>query len=96
MQFWRYLDSLVCQGIFPHTSGDKEVYHGGHLAFYTLHDLKVIFGQAGFVEPRHHLRGLSPEPCPPIWETLLKVPQNTLERRQLLCYPDLVFSCKKP
>ena len=96
MQFWRHLESLVCQGVFPHTSGDREVYHGGHLAFFTLHDLKVIFGQAGFVEHRHHLRGLAPDPAPPIWETLLRQPQNTLERRQLLCYPDLIFSCKKP
>lgn len=94
MQFWPHLSSLVEFGQFPHTSGDREVYHGGHVAFFTLHDLKTIFRE--FSEHRHHLRGLTPEPSPPIWEKLLRDPNNTLPKRQLLCYADLVFSCRKP
>lgn len=94
MQFWKHLSSLVENGVFPHTSGDQEVYHGGHVAFFTLDDMQKIF--RAFEDPRHHLRGLTPEPSPPIWENLLRVPQSTLEKRQRLCYPDLIFSCRKP
>lgn len=94
MQFWKHLSALVEYGIFPHTSGDTEVYHGGHVAFFTLHDMHVLF--SSFTDHRHHLRGLAPEPSPPMWESLLREPASIVARRQLLCYPDLVFSCKKP
>lgn len=47
IQFWRHIDTLI-SGHFPHTSGDKEVYHGGHLAFYTYLDLCEIFDSACF------------------------------------------------
>lgn len=47
IQFWKHIETLIC-GKFPHTSGDKEVYHGGHLAFFTYLDLVEIFGNAGF------------------------------------------------
>ncbi len=43
IQFWKHIDYLIQTGKFPHTSGDKEVYHGGHLAFYTYFDLCEIF-----------------------------------------------------
>lgn len=94
MQFWKHMSSLVEYGIFPHTSGDQEVYHGGHVAFFTMHDMSVLFGQ--FTDHRQHTRGLTPEPAPPIWEQLLREPSNTLLKRHLLCYPDLIFSCRKP
>jgi 2-polyprenyl-3-methyl-5-hydroxy-6-metoxy-1,4-benzoquinol methylase len=94
MQFWRHLSSLVENGVFPHTSGDREVYHGGHVAFFTLDDMHKIF--AVFDDHRHHLRGLTPEPSPPIWESLLKSTTNVLLKRQALCYSDLIFSCRKP
>jgi 2-polyprenyl-3-methyl-5-hydroxy-6-metoxy-1,4-benzoquinol methylase len=48
IRFWRHLEQLVYMGTFPHTSGDRDVYHGGHLAFYTKKDLEEIFGMAGF------------------------------------------------
>lgn len=48
IRFWPHIDELLNRGTFPHTSGDKEVFHGGHLAFYTYTDLKTIFGRAGF------------------------------------------------
>jgi predicted SAM-dependent methyltransferase len=47
IQFWQHILTLI-GGKMPHTSGDKEVYHGGHLAFFTYEDMKEIFGNAGF------------------------------------------------
>lgn len=49
IQYWEHVVKLV-HGRFPHTSGDCEVYHGGHLAFYTYLDLCEIFGDAGFIK----------------------------------------------
>lgn len=50
IQYWEHIKQLVQDGRFPHTSGDKEVYHGGHLAFFTYLDLCEIFGKAGFTD----------------------------------------------
>lgn len=47
IQFFRHIEKILA-GKFPHTSGDREVYHGGHLAFFTYLDLCDIFGAAGF------------------------------------------------
>src|SRR6202011_3022034 len=51
IQYWPHIQQLIA-GKFPHTSGDKEVYHGGHLAFFTYLDLCEIFGAAGFTNFR--------------------------------------------
>lgn len=88
IQFWRHLHSLVVDGIFPHTSGDQEVYHGGHVAFYNMQDMARIFDQ--FEDHRIHTRGLKAEPPPPIWTSISKAGSIQLS------YPDLIFSCKKP
>lgn len=88
IQFWKHLHSLVVEGVFPHTSGDAEVYHGGHVAFFNLLDMKNIFNS--FINPRMHTRGLTPEPPPPIWNSISKVGAIQLS------YPDLIFSCEKP
>ncbi|MBV8072877.1 MAG: class I SAM-dependent methyltransferase [Acidobacteriaceae bacterium] len=48
IRYWKHIDQLWRAGRFPHTSGDREVYHGGHLAFYTYSDLREIFEPAGF------------------------------------------------
>lgn len=48
IRFWPHVAELLYHGTFPHTSGDREVFHGGHLAFYTFKDLCKIFGDAGF------------------------------------------------
>ncbi len=48
IRFWRHIEQLWKQGTFPHTSGDREVFHGGHLAFFTYSDLRSIFEPAGF------------------------------------------------
>lgn len=90
IQYWRHLHSLVVEGIFPHTSGDREVYHGGHIGFYNVHDMTTIFGRAGFSEFKIHVDGLPIDPPPPIWKNLgSKVPYVQLS------VADLVFSCKK-
>jgi ubiquinone/menaquinone biosynthesis C-methylase UbiE len=46
IQFYKHIEELI-RGRFPHTSGDREVFHGGHLAFYTYLDLCDIF--QGFI-----------------------------------------------
>lgn len=91
IQFWRHLQSLVCDGVFPHTSGDHEVYHGGHTSFFNLHDMKRIFGEAGFIEHRMHTEQLVAEPPPPIWSSLARYQNAGLQ----LSYADLVFSCRR-
>ena len=48
IRYWQHVSCLLYSGNFPHTSGDREVYHGGHLAFFTFKDLCDIFGKAGF------------------------------------------------
>jgi 2-polyprenyl-3-methyl-5-hydroxy-6-metoxy-1,4-benzoquinol methylase len=92
IQFWGHLSELVQNGSFPHTSGDREVYHGGHTAFFNRRDMHTIFGDAGFTSHRMHTRGLKAEPPPPIWISLARYPDATLQ----LSYRDLVFSCRKP
>jgi SAM-dependent methyltransferase len=46
IRFWRHIEQLWKGGRFPHTSGDRDVYHGGHLAFFTYLDLREIFESA--------------------------------------------------
>lgn len=89
IQFWRHLESLVCAGRFPHTSGDSEVYHGGHVAFFNLSDLRIIFSL--FSDHRMHVKQLTADPPPPIWHNLAKYADAGLQ----LSYPDIIFSCKK-
>lgn len=48
IQFWKHQEYLRQTGRFPHTSGDTDVYHGGHLAFFTYLDLVEICEAAGF------------------------------------------------
>lgn len=89
IQFWKHLHSLVVEGRFPHTSGDKEVYHGGHVAFFNWNDMCDIFGRAGFVDHTMHTRGLTPEPPPPIWTSISKAGGIQLS------YADLIYSARK-
>jgi SAM-dependent methyltransferase len=89
IQFWRHLHSLVIDGRFPHTSGDPEVYHGGHVAFYNLHDMHDIFGAADFVGHRMHTDGLLMEPPPNLWISVSNVPAMQM------AVADLVYSCRK-
>lgn len=88
IQYWRHLESLVVHGTFPHTSGDREVYHGGHVAFYNVKDMCAIFGPVGFVSPAMLPIGIL-DPPSPIWLSISHVPALQLS------LPDLVFTCRK-
>ncbi len=87
IQYWRHIESLLVRGIFPHTSGDPEVYHGGHVAFYNFQDMKNIF--SSFVHPKMHTEGLTADPPPPIYTTMSRI--SALQ----FSYADLIFSCAK-
>lgn len=45
--YWRHLSHMFATRRFPHTSGDREVFHGGHTAFFTQMDVFDIFSNAG-------------------------------------------------
>lgn len=94
IQFYGHLQSLAFGGRFPHTSGDHEIYHGGHLAFFTYLDLEDIFGRAGFKDLRQ-LRSEHYRQPPEFWMGFLR----DMERSTALLRmgdPDLVFTCVKP
>jgi 2-polyprenyl-3-methyl-5-hydroxy-6-metoxy-1,4-benzoquinol methylase len=90
IQYWRHIQSLVVDGIFPHTSGDKEVYHGGHVAFFNFHDLKQLFNRFNGAEM--HIDGLTADPPPPIWMSVANYKNKSIQ----LSFADLIFSCRKP
>jgi 2-polyprenyl-3-methyl-5-hydroxy-6-metoxy-1,4-benzoquinol methylase len=96
IQFWRHLESLVVHGVFPHTSGDREVYHGGHLGFFTIDDMEKIFGAAGFKEMKT-FPDSNFEESPPIWTQLYRPPKGSfISVRTRLCNPNILFSARKP
>ena len=47
IQYHEHLTQLIRGINFPQTSGDKEVWGGGHVSFFTFYDLLNIFGRAG-------------------------------------------------
>ena len=89
IQYWKHLHQLVVAGIFPHTSGDPEVYHGGHVEFFNRRDMEKIFCGAGFVDPVMHFDELHMDPPPPIWTSISSVPAAEMS------VADLIFSCRK-
>lgn len=98
IQFWKHQEQLRSTGRFPHTSGDREVYHGGHLAFFTYLDLCEIFGAAGFkmFEQINDEEGYS---HPPSSYTDVLLPKNQAEYVQYcmrLGCPNLLFKATKP
>jgi len=98
IQFWRHLKSLVADGVFPHTSGDREVFHGGHLAFYTFKDMNKIFGEVGFVNPLQIKDDEGYNQPPEFWIEQLK-PTNQeqyVRACMMLGNPNLLFRCEKP
>lgn len=97
IRFWKHVWQLLIDGRFPHTSGDHDVYHGGHLAFYTRRDLCDIFSKFGAFKMHHDDDGFCP---PPDFVTrLIPTPQTRDEyillMEELGC-PNLLFSCVKP
>ena len=96
ISYWRHLQELVIGGRFPHTSGDKDVYHGGHLAFYNENDLIDIFSSVGFL--KHQMKVFSVdsgEQVPHIWMNLLSGEKDQSKKVRMLSQPDLLFMCKK-
>jgi predicted SAM-dependent methyltransferase len=98
IRFWKHIEQLKYGGRFPHTSGDREVFHGGHLAFFTLSDLCDIFGDAGFTSfeqfkddecfeapPMPFLTGFNP-----------KSQQEYVNLLMELGCPNLLFKAVKP
>ena len=91
IQHWRHLHELVVNGSFPHTSGDRDVYHGGHVGFYNLRDMSVMLSDCPFTDLRMEIDGLSADPPPPIWVTLARYPDAVKQ----MSYADLVVSARK-
>lgn len=45
---FRNLNTLIFNGIFPHTSSDTFVWGGGHLHYFTRKDINALLNKAGF------------------------------------------------
>lgn len=88
IRFWRHIQELWHQGTFPHTSGDREVFHGGHLAFYTYQDLRLIFEPAGFTSVEQ-IKDEEGYQQPPPWVLSALQPKNQQEYTRLC----LEFGC---
>lgn len=97
IRFWGHLEQLVIRGSFPHTSGDREVYHGGHLAFFTRRDLEEIFGAAGLVDLEQVRDAEGFRQPPEMWLRMLPVTnQRDLMRNvEELGNPNLLFIARK-
>lgn len=98
IRYWKHIVELLLGGTFPHTSGDTEVFHGGHLAFFTNKDLQTIFGRAGFTkfEMVKDEEGYS---SPPDFIMKNFQPKTQAEYMQLcmeLGCPNLLFIAEKP
>jgi SAM-dependent methyltransferase len=98
IQYFQHLKTLLHEERFPHTSGDHEVFHGGHLAFFTYLDLQKIFLEAGFMgfEQIKDEEGFAQPPQS--YVDLLK-PRNQnhyVECCMRLGNPNLLFKAIKP
>lgn len=97
IQFWRHIETLI-GGRMPHTSGDKEVYHGGHLAFFTFADLCEIFGKAGFNDfvQFHDDEGFTP--WPQYFSGLVRArnQREYMDQVERFGNPNLLFRAVKP
>jgi cyclopropane fatty-acyl-phospholipid synthase-like methyltransferase len=98
IRFFKHILQLWVDGTFPHTSGDTEIFHGGHLAFYTYNDLCTIFGRAGFVG----FKQFKDEECyvtpPTEWVQRLN-PRNQWDFEKAcleLGCPNMLFRAAKP
>lgn len=98
IRYFEHIAQLWLNGRFPHTSGDREVYHGGHLAFFTLADMNEIFGKVGFKCEKQ----IKDEECykqpPQFWLEQFR-PKSQAEYQELcleLGCPNLLFKAIKP
>jgi len=97
IQYWKHLESQL-HGFFPHTSGDREVYHGGHLGFYNYKDMVKIFHDAGFGKSAQ-IKDEEGYSNPPQYliDFLEPTSQERYERACMrLGNPNLLFKCEKP
>lgn len=98
IECWKHLSTLMNAGRFPHTSGDREVYHGGHLAFFTFLDLCDIFSSAGFSNFKQIKEDEGYSEPPDFW-IKMKNPKNQREYMEAcmrLGNSNLLFLCEKP
>lgn len=98
MQYFEHLESMLYQGVFPHTSGDTEVYHGGHLAFFFLDDLFKIFGKEGFVKCQQIKDEYGYKNPPQMFVQYLKPKSRDefIDAHMRLGNPNLLFVAEKP
>lgn len=100
IEFWKHLHSQVFEGKFPHTSGDREVYHGGHLAFYNWNDMVSIFGAAGFKNFRQFHDDEGYQQPTTFWLQARQGQYSNQAEYVALCErlgnPNLLFACDKP
>lgn len=97
IEFFEHLSKLVINGEFPHTSGDKEVFHGGHVAFFTFNCLQIIFKKAGF-ENCEQIHDSENYKQPSSFWLGLRKPKNQIEFKiqcKRLGNPNLLFKCVK-
>lgn len=98
IRYWKHIEQLSLNGTFPHTSGDTDVFHGGHLAFYTYRDLQMIFGAAGF-EKFEMIKDEEGYENPPLRFVNAVGPRNQNEYAGLCLEfgcPNLLFKATKP
>jgi len=96
-QYFEILENLLFRGHFSHTSGDKEVYHGGHLSFFVRKDLDDIFTKAGFKNCKQ-LKDEDGYRNPPEMFVKFLSPKNQSEYTDCcmrLGNPNLLFVCEK-
>lgn len=97
IQFWKHIECLM-NGKFPHTSGDRDVYHGGHLAFFTYADLVEIFSSKGFTkfEQIKDEEGYSQPPESYIKRVSPRSTQEYIDVCNRFGCPNLLFKATKP
>lgn len=95
--FFRHIETLIA-GHMPHTSGDREVFHGGHLAFFTIQDIFHILREAGFVSCTMHKDVENFVQPPPFWiQTQRPQTDQDGERASMfLGNPNALVSATKP
>jgi predicted SAM-dependent methyltransferase len=99
IQYFDHIRSIWQDGKFPHTSGDRELYHGGHLAFFTYNDLVEIFSSAGFTSFEQIKDDEGYHQPPDFFLQHLVRPKNQSHYQELcmrLGCPNLLFKAMKP
>ena len=47
-RYWKHIVRLLCFGMAPQTSGDREGYDGGHIHYFTFRDMCNLLNDCGF------------------------------------------------